>query len=79
MAGSDSKEFLIRQLRGRGKILVGAIEERVMLQPDLAAGRRAYIFWGTIAVTGVTDFEAALLVQSHCSHEAGLILTLVEA
>jgi hypothetical protein len=36
-------------------------------------------FWGTIAVTGVTDFEAALLVQSHCSHEVGFILTLVEA
>jgi hypothetical protein len=31
---------------------------------------RQYNFWGTIAVTEVTDFEASLLVQSHASHEA---------
>jgi hypothetical protein len=38
-----------------------------------------YNFWGTIAVTEVTDFEAALLVQSHCSHGGGFILASVEA
>jgi hypothetical protein len=33
------------------------------------AKRGACNFRGTIAVTEVTDFEAAFLVQSHCSHE----------
>jgi hypothetical protein len=38
-----------------------------------------YNLWGTIAVTEVMDFEAALLVQSHCSHAGGLILASVES
>jgi hypothetical protein len=36
--------------------------------PGIKPGRQ-YNFWGTIAVTEVTDFEASLLVQSHASHE----------
>lgn len=40
--------------------------------------REVYDFWGIIAVTEVTDFEAALLVQSHCSHGGGSILASVE-
>jgi hypothetical protein len=41
--------------------------------------REVYDFWGIIAVTEVTVFEAALLVQSHCSHVGGFILASVEA
>jgi hypothetical protein len=41
-------------------------------------GRR-YNFWGTIAVTEVTDIEAPLLVQSHCSHGTEFILASVAA
>jgi hypothetical protein len=74
MAGSGTRESL-----SYGGWVAGEIS---------AAGRagwfpmrngRHYNFWGTIGVNEVRDFEAAFLVQSHCSHRREVILDSVAA